>query len=92
MLHQTSLLRTHASMQGFTFCQNLSAANTGMVVNRLPVRWEKTAILVMNEVRVSHPYLPDDVIGGPPAANERVRKVVNSCLSHARILLSIANF
>ncbi|CAM6041098.1 unnamed protein product [Sphagnum compactum] len=42
----------------------------------LPVRWEKTAILVMNEVRVSHPYLPDDVIGGPPAANERVRKVL----------------
>ncbi len=46
----------------------------------------------MNEVRVSHPYLPDDVIGGTPAANERVRKVVNSCLSHARILLSIADF
>ncbi len=47
--------------------------------DRLPVRWEKTAILVMNEVRVSHPYLPDNVLGGPPAANERVRKVVRSC-------------
>lgn len=45
--------------------------------NRLPVRWEKTAILVMNEVRVNHPYLPDNVTGGPPPANERVRKVVN---------------
>ncbi|CAK9196977.1 unnamed protein product [Sphagnum troendelagicum] len=42
----------------------------------LPVRWEKTAILVMNDVRVSHPYLPDNVLGGPPAANERVRKVL----------------
>ncbi|CAK9875107.1 unnamed protein product [Sphagnum jensenii] len=42
----------------------------------LPVRWENTAILVMNEVRVSQPYLPDNVIGGPPAANERVRKVL----------------
>jgi hypothetical protein len=43
----------------------------------LPVRWENTAILVMNEVHVSQPYLPDNVIGGPPAANERVRKVVS---------------
>ncbi|CAM6023473.1 unnamed protein product [Sphagnum balticum] len=42
----------------------------------LPVRWENTAILVMNEVHVSQPYLPDNVIGGPPAANERVRKVL----------------
>jgi hypothetical protein len=56
-----------------------STANMGMVMDRLPVRWENTAILVMNEVRVSQPYLPDNVIGGPPAANERVRKVVSSC-------------
>jgi hypothetical protein len=55
------------------------STNKALVGDRLPVRWEKTAILVMNEVRVSHPYLPDNVLGGPPAANERVRKVVRSC-------------
>ncbi|GLU03054.1 hypothetical protein SLE2022_202720 [Rubroshorea leprosula] len=42
----------------------------------LPVRWDKTAIVVMNEVRVSSPYLPESVSGGTPAANERVRKVL----------------
>uniref|UniRef100_A0A5B6YMX2 AD domain-containing protein n=1 Tax=Davidia involucrata TaxID=16924 RepID=A0A5B6YMX2_DAVIN len=42
----------------------------------LPVRWDKTVIVVMNEVRVSSPYLPESVSGGSPAANERVRKVV----------------
>ncbi|VFQ93150.1 unnamed protein product [Cuscuta campestris] len=42
----------------------------------LPVRWDKTAIVVMNEVRVSSPYLPESVKGGTPAANERVRKVL----------------
>ncbi|CAH9087785.1 unnamed protein product [Cuscuta epithymum] len=42
----------------------------------LPVRWEKTVIVVMNEVRVSSPYLPESVKGGTPAANERVRKVL----------------
>ncbi|KAL3511251.1 hypothetical protein ACH5RR_030652 [Cinchona calisaya] len=42
----------------------------------LPVRWDKTAIVVMNEVRVSSPYLPESVVGGTPAANERVRKVL----------------
>eukprot|EP00262_Sarcandra_glabra_P014666 TRINITY_DN4331_c0_g2_i1.p1 TRINITY_DN4331_c0_g2~~TRINITY_DN4331_c0_g2_i1.p1 ORF type:complete len:185 (-),score=28.07 TRINITY_DN4331_c0_g2_i1:512-1066(-) len=42
----------------------------------LPVRWDKTAIVVMNEVRVSSPYLPENVTGGTPAANERVKKVV----------------
>ncbi|KAL0305032.1 UNVERIFIED_CONTAM: hypothetical protein Sangu_3055800 [Sesamum angustifolium] len=45
----------------------------------LPVRWDKTTIVVMNEVRVSSPYLPESVTGGTPAANERVRKVV--CLN-----------
>nr|GMD95823.1 protein LSM12 homolog [Ipomoea batatas] len=40
-----------------------------------PVRWDKTVIVVMNEVRVSSPYLPESVKGGTPAANERVRKV-----------------
>ncbi|CAN4075648.1 unnamed protein product [Withania somnifera] len=43
---------------------------------RLPVRWDKTVIVVMNEVRVSSPYLPESVAGGTPAANERVRKVL----------------
>ncbi|XP_070055869.1 uncharacterized protein LOC107815829 [Nicotiana tabacum] len=42
----------------------------------LPVRWDKTVIVVMNEVRVSSPYLPESVTGGTPAANERVRKVL----------------
>lgn len=42
----------------------------------LPVRWDKTAIVVMNEVRVSSPYLAESVTGGTPAANERVRKVL----------------
>ncbi|TMX03188.1 hypothetical protein EJD97_017794 [Solanum chilense] len=45
-------------------------------VTRLPVRWDKTVIVVMNEVRVSSPYLPESVAGGTPAANERVRKVL----------------
>nr|GEX63361.1 hypothetical protein [Tanacetum cinerariifolium] len=30
----------------------------------------------MNEVRVSSPYLAESVTGGTPAANERVRKVI----------------
>ena len=43
---------------------------------RHPVRWDKTTIIVMNEVRVSSPYLAESVTGGTPAANNRVRKVV----------------
>ncbi|EEF30988.1 conserved hypothetical protein [Ricinus communis] len=42
----------------------------------LPVRWDKTVIVVMNEVRVNNPYLPECVSGGTPAANERVKKVL----------------
>ncbi|KAF2325352.1 hypothetical protein GH714_027016 [Hevea brasiliensis] len=42
----------------------------------LPVHWDKTVIVVMNEVRVSSPYLPECVSGGTPAANERVKKVL----------------
>ncbi|PIN09873.1 hypothetical protein CDL12_17533 [Handroanthus impetiginosus] len=42
----------------------------------LPVRWDKTTIVVMNDVRVSNPYLPESVSGGTAAANERVRKVL----------------
>ncbi|KAJ9172080.1 hypothetical protein P3X46_015366 [Hevea brasiliensis] len=42
----------------------------------LPVRWDKTVIVVMNEVRVSSPYLPDSVSGGTSVANERVKKVI----------------
>ena len=45
---------------------------------RLPVRWDKTVIVVMNEVRVSIPYLPENVTGGTPAANDRVKKVVTT--------------
>ncbi|KAH0465656.1 hypothetical protein IEQ34_005759 [Dendrobium chrysotoxum] len=43
---------------------------------RLPVRWDKTAIVVMDEVRVNNPYFPENVNGGTPAANERVKKVL----------------
>ncbi|XP_020230243.1 uncharacterized protein LOC109810995 [Cajanus cajan] len=42
----------------------------------LPVRWDKTVIVVMNEVRVSSPYHPESVFGGTPAANDRVKKVL----------------
>ncbi|KAH7660128.1 Anticodon-binding domain-containing protein [Dioscorea alata] len=42
----------------------------------LPVRWDKTVIVVMNEVRVHSPYLPENVSGGTPAANDRVKKVL----------------
>lgn len=42
----------------------------------LPVQWEKTTIVVLNEVRVSSPYLPDNVKGGAPALNDRVKKVL----------------
>ncbi|PON46584.1 Anticodon-binding domain containing protein [Parasponia andersonii] len=42
----------------------------------LPVRWDKTVIVVMNEVRVCSPYLPESVSGGTAAANDRVKKVV----------------
>jgi len=42
----------------------------------LPVRWDKTVIVVMNAVRVSSPYLPESVSGGTPAANDRVKKVL----------------
>ncbi|KAE8698894.1 AP-1 complex subunit gamma-2-like isoform X1 [Hibiscus syriacus] len=31
--------------------------------NTLPVRWDKTVIVVMNEVHVSSPYLPESVSG-----------------------------
>ncbi|RWW08881.1 hypothetical protein GW17_00027655 [Ensete ventricosum] len=45
---------------------------------KLPVHWDKTVIVVMNEVRVSMPYLPENVTGGTPAANDRVKKVVTT--------------
>ncbi|MCD7461199.1 hypothetical protein HAX54_045492 [Datura stramonium] len=56
----------------------ISSVNFDVIVHvtRLPVRWDKTVIVVMNEVRVSSPYLPESVAGGTPAANERVRKVL----------------
>ncbi|KAL5064560.1 hypothetical protein RYX36_026297, partial [Vicia faba] len=42
----------------------------------LPVHWDKTVIVVMNEVRVSSPYHSECVIDGTPAANDRVKKVL----------------
>ncbi|XP_010533046.1 PREDICTED: uncharacterized protein LOC104808902 [Tarenaya hassleriana] len=42
----------------------------------LPVQWDKSDIVVMKEVRVRSPYLPDCVQGGTAAANNRVRKVL----------------
>lgn len=47
-----------------------------LYIVRLPVHWDKTVIVVMNEVRVSSPYHPENVTGGTPAANDRVKKVV----------------
>ena len=47
-----------------------------LMITRLPVRWDKTVIVVMNEVRVCSPYLPESVSGGTAAANDRVKKVV----------------
>ncbi|EMS61608.1 hypothetical protein TRIUR3_24873 [Triticum urartu] len=43
----------------------------------LPVHWDKTDIVVMKEVRVCSPYLPENVSGGTSAANERVKKVLD---------------
>jgi len=40
------------------------------------VRWDKSIIVVLNEVRVSSPYVPESVSGGTAIANERVKKVV----------------
>lgn len=40
------------------------------------MRWDKSIIVVMDEVRVSSPYVPESVSGGAAAANERVKKVV----------------
>ncbi|XP_048137125.1 uncharacterized protein LOC115756448 isoform X2 [Rhodamnia argentea] len=42
----------------------------------LPVRWDKSIIVVLNEVRVCSPYVPESVSGGTAAANERVKKVL----------------
>lgn len=42
----------------------------------LPVRWDKSIIVVLNEVRVSSPYVPESVSGGTAIANERVKKVL----------------
>ncbi|XP_020595707.1 uncharacterized protein LOC110035760 [Phalaenopsis equestris] len=42
----------------------------------LPVRWDKTVIVVMDDVRVNCPYFPENVSGGTPPANERVKKVL----------------
>eukprot|EP00271_Cylindrocystis_brebissonii_P020092 TRINITY_DN6504_c0_g1_i1.p1 TRINITY_DN6504_c0_g1~~TRINITY_DN6504_c0_g1_i1.p1 ORF type:complete len:211 (-),score=43.09 TRINITY_DN6504_c0_g1_i1:326-958(-) len=41
-----------------------------------PVRWDATTIVVMDEVRVGPPHLPENVTGGSPAAIERVKKVL----------------
>ncbi|KAL9251195.1 hypothetical protein AKJ16_DCAP00139 [Drosera capensis] len=54
----------------------------------LPVRWDKTVIVVMNEVRVSSPYLPESVSGGTAAANERVKKVLE--LERKRLHLRVS--
>ncbi|KAI4314309.1 hypothetical protein L6164_027231 [Bauhinia variegata] len=55
----------------------------------LPVRWDKTVIIVMEQVRVSSPYLPESVSGGTPAANERVKKVLE--FERKRLQLRIAS-
>lgn len=65
------------------------------LVTRLPVRWDKTVIVVMNEVRVSNPYLPESVSGGTAAANDRVRKVVSFSIHyefHVKFILPNIDF
>ncbi|GAQ84978.1 hypothetical protein KFL_002150140 [Klebsormidium nitens] len=42
----------------------------------LPVRWEKTVIVVLDEVRISGPYRPENASGGNAQSLERVRKVL----------------
>jgi len=42
----------------------------------LPVRWEKTVIVVLDEVRISSPYRPENATGGNTQSLERVRKVL----------------
>jgi len=42
----------------------------------LPVKWDKSTIVVMDEVRVSGTYRPENVVGGTTAANDRVKKVL----------------
>ena len=54
----------------------MSLNNGVYFLTRLPVHWDKTDIVVMKEVRVCSPYLPENVSGGTSAANERVKKVV----------------
>lgn len=59
------------------------------------MRWDKTNIVVMNEVHVCSPYLPENVTGGTPAANERVRKVVRyiqAYMSFAQFLFSTLSY
>ncbi|CAI5472019.1 unnamed protein product [Closterium sp. Yama58-4] len=42
----------------------------------LPCKWDRTKIIVMDEVQVPSPYRPENVTGGSPEANERVKKVL----------------
>lgn len=43
----------------------------------LPVAWEKTSILVLGEIRIASPYLPQSVTGGSTAARDRVKMVLS---------------
>lgn len=43
----------------------------------LPVEWEEKDIVVMKEVRVSSPYLPENVAGKAENVKERVKKVLD---------------
>ncbi|GBG62486.1 hypothetical protein CBR_g30806 [Chara braunii] len=43
----------------------------------LPVRWDKTAIVVMDDVRITDPYRRENCSGGPLATLERVQKVLD---------------
>jgi hypothetical protein len=61
----------------------LISANEVFCSTRLPVQWNKTDIVVMKEVRVCSPYLPENVSGGTSAANERVKKVVMLLCLHS---------
>jgi hypothetical protein len=53
------------------------SSHVKLVRHRLPVRWEKTVIVVLDEVRISSPYRPENATGGNVQSLERVRKVVS---------------
>lgn len=69
--------RLHRNVEMFLVSNDSNRLLSFLFLNRLPVQWENSDILVMKEVRVRSPYLSDCVFGGTDAANNRVKKVVS---------------